>query len=239
MNFNSICSCCLALVLATGCATSAVELKPSHPYGKGMETGRYAWHHLRFKWHWPQGVGPDWSLDPLAADLILSDIISRHQETLPLWRFHRRAGRGPAGHQFSFLYYTTPETARLVSDAVAEHAATRGLMEQGLLEKVSVTRPERPSELLATSDPNWPKPVQSTWPMFIMGVSQAWLGLVEVHAGNTTGLDRDLEKALTRYDKVNDKVNEIWAQYGQHAYFHHISGVFGYQPMRIRKRMRF
>lgn len=239
MKLRAVYGCCLALLLTTGCATPTVELKPSHSYGREASVQHYSWRHLRFKWAWPEGQEPDWSLDALVADIVLSDLIADHHESLPLWRFHRRAGRGPAGHQFSFIFYSSSGTARQIQDSAAEHATTRRLMEQGLLEKVYLTAPEDPGELSATSDPNWPASVQSTWPMFIMGVSQTWLGLVELHAGNTAEPGEDLEEALERYATVNAKVNELWSEYAQHAFFHHLSGVFGYQPMTVRKRMRF
>lgn len=239
MRLGAIHVSCLVLLLAAGCTTPAVELKSPHPYGQDTGALQYSWHQLRFKWAWPEGRAPDWSLDPLVADLVLSDLIASHQESLPLWRFHRRAGRGPAGHQFSFIFYSSSGTARQIQDSAADHATTRRLMEQGLLEKVYLTTPEDPGELSATSDPNWPASVQSTWPMFIMGVSQTWLGLVELHAGNTAAPGEDLEDALERYATVNAKVNELWSEYAQHAFFHHLSGVFGYQPMTVRKRMRF
>jgi len=239
MRTLSVLGCCLVFLLMTGCATQTVELKPPHPYGKDMGSAQHGWHQLRFKWSWPEGRRPDWSLDPLIADLVLSDLISRHQDSLPLWRFHRRAARSPAGHQFSFIFYTTPDTAREIRQSSAGHAVTRRLLNEGVLEKVYLTTPGNPSEVPATSDANWPKTIQSTWPMFIMGVSQTWLGLVEIHAGDTAELEKDLDQAMARYRKVNDELNELWFDNAQHAFFHHLSGVFGYHPVRIHKRMRF
>lgn len=239
MKLNTVYGCCLALLLASGCATSTVELKHPHPYGKATGAQQLSWHHLRFRWSWPQGRRPDWSLDPLVADMVLSDLITRHQESLPLWRFHRRAGRSPAGHQFSFIFYTTPGIARDIEESVTGHAVTQRLLEEGLLEKVHLTKPGRSARVSATSDPGWPEPVQSTWPMFIMGVSQTWLGLVEIHAGNTAGLEENIDVAMERYEKANEEVDKLWYEYAQHAFFHHLSGVFGYKPVAIHKRIRF
>lgn len=231
--------CCLTFLLLAGCAGPAVELKPAPPYDKQADAASYSWHHLRFQWAWPEDRGPDWSLDPLAADLVLSDLITRYQSSLPLWRFHRRAARTPAGHQFSFIFYTSPEVARQIRDAAAGHPVTRALRQRGVLERVHMTRPDQPSKLLATSDEHWPESVQKSWPMFIMGVSQTWLALVELHAGDAAATADDLDAAMARYDKANEKIDELWYEYAQHAFFHHISGVFGYSPVKFRKRMRF
>lgn len=237
MRFKAL-GCCVVLLLLAGCATQSVDLKHPGAFEKDQHA-QHSWHHLRFKWTWPEGRRPDWSLDPLVADLVLSDLISRRLDSLPLWRFHRRAARDGAGHQFSFIFYATPATARELRESVAAHRVIRRLREQGVLEKVYLTTPARASKLYATSDASWPSSIQSTWPMFIMGVSQTWLGLVEIHAGNTAGLDEDLDRAFQRYRTVNDKVDKLWFEHAQHAFFHHISGVFGYQPVRIHKRMQF
>lgn len=239
MKAATVAGICLALLLATGCATPTVELKYPHGYVPAPDAPQYAWHQLRFKWFWPEDEEPDWSLDPLIADLVLSDLITRHRESLPLWRFHRRAGRSPAGHQFSFIFYTSPSVAREIRDSATGHPVTRRLLETGRLKKAHLTRPGNAAALSATSDPNWPEAVRATWPMFIMGVSQTSLGLVELNAGDTTGLDDDLERALKHYRGVNDSVDEIWSRHAQHAFFHHLSGVFGYEPVILRKRLRF
>lgn len=239
MKLNTVCVYCLTLLLMAGCVTPVVELRTPPPFDGAADAHELSWHSLRFKWAWPKDREPDWSLDALMADLVLSDLIGTHHASLPLWRFHRRAGRGPAGHQFSFIFYGTPRTARDIQDSVAGHPITSRLLEQGLLERVYLTRPDNAPELSATSDQNWPESVQSTWPVFIMGVSRTWLGLVELHAGNTARLNNDLDAAMARYDQVNGTVDELWSEYAQHAYFHHLSGVFGYTPLKFRKRMRF
>jgi hypothetical protein len=239
MKLRAVCACWLALLLLGGCATPAVELKHPHLYGTDLAGQPDSWHYLRFKWTWPEERQPDWSLDLLAADMVLSDLIQQRQQSLPLWRFHRRAARDRAGHQFSFIFYSAPDVALELRESAHNHPVTQGLLEQGLLDRVYLTTPDNARDLSATSDPGWPDPVQSTWPMFIMGVSQTWLGLVEIHAGDTKKLDGDLDRARKRYEKANEKINEIWFEYAQHAFFHHTSGIFGYEPIWLRKRVRF
>lgn len=57
----------------------------------------------------------------------------------------------------------TSHAAHVIVVRRAGHRVTRRLVEQGLLEKVYMTKPEQPGELFARSNP--------TWPMFIVGVS--------------------------------------------------------------------
>jgi predicted nucleic acid-binding Zn ribbon protein len=62
-----------------------------------------------------------------------------------------------------------------------------------------------------------------------MGASRMWLDLVgEVAAEHTD--EQDIEQ---RYIKVQEEVNTIWAQQGQHAVLHHLSAIFAYQPLLI------
>lgn len=232
---------CLGTFLLVGCASAPVELKPPHPYGEKLGKQSYSWHQLRFKWHWPADRRPDWSLDALLADQVLSGVITRYRDTLPLWRFHRRAARTPAGHQFSFIFYSSKRTAGKIKSAASDHQVTRRLLARGLLEKVRLTRPDQASALYATSDAGWPQPLQESWPMFIMGVSQTWLALIEFHAreqGVDAG-DEDMGSQIERYANVSQAVNTLWSQNAQHAFFHHLSAIFGYQPVNIRKRVRF
>lgn len=242
MQCKAIQAGCLALLLVTGCAPPRVALQ--HPHGTTAQTApQLAWHQLRFRWAWPQGQAPRWFLDPLLADLVLADLIAAQGEALPLWRFHRRAGRGPAGHQFSLIVYSTEATATALKAAVTRHPVTTALMEHALLEKVYMTTPANAGTLRATSDPDWPAALQATWPAYIMGVSQTWLGLVQAQATRSSGpagpVTETFEQTLRHYRTVHDDVSRLWYEQAQHAFFHHASGVFGYQPVRIRKRMRF
>lgn len=225
-----------ASLLVPGCV-STVELKSPHPYGADFEDQPLSWHHVRLKWHWPEEQAADWPLDLLIADRVFSDLITEYQGALPLWRFHRRAARDTAGHQFSFIFYGSEVTADAIIEDINNNELVNRLLEKGRLEDVHVTTPGDASELQATSDSNWPDKLQSVWPMFIMGVSQSWLGLVETHADSPPRLaHRNVDALIRYYSDVNEEVNEVWNQYAQHAFFHHISGVFGYQPVGLRMR---
>lgn len=238
MNPKMILYTCLLALCLSGCAPR-LYLNPSSPYATKEAQGSLAWHQIRFKWRWPKGQQPDWSLDLLAADRVFAGVIERYQQSLPLWRFHRRAARDAAGDQFSFLFYSSDGTARKVEDMVTGHPVTRALEDRGLLERVYVTRPRHARKLSATSDHHWPEDLQQAWPMYIMGVSQTWLALVELHTRNTKIATEDIDKELKYYSHVNDEINKVWVEYAQHAFLHHLSAVFGYEPMVIRDYIQF
>ena len=94
-------------------------------------------------------------------------------------------------------------------------------------------------ELSATSDKSWTPELQRQWPSFIMGVCATWLGLIEeiLPAANTE--HETLPEILARYHEANEQITTLWQEQGQHAFFHHTSAIFGYQPLQIRKYIQF
>ena len=93
------------------------------------------------------------------------------------------------------------------------------------------------------SDKSWPTIIQKSWPYFIMGVSQTWLGMISQKADE---LGEDVSGAtLYAYEKlyrrVAESVDEMWRHDGRHAFFHHLNALFGYKPLVIyeRKLMTF
>ncbi len=56
-----------------------------------------------------------------------------------------------------------------------------------------------------------------------------WLDLVgEIAAKHSD--EQDLEQL---YMKVQQDINILWAEKGQHAVLHHLSAIFAYQPLLI------
>ena len=86
-----------------------------------------------------------------------------------------------------------------------------------------------------TSDREWPQAIQRSWPWFIMGASQSWLMQVQ-QISEEEGLSESMEYAilLEHYRDVALSMNNQWRDFGQHAYFHHLSALYGYQPVKVR-----
>ena len=57
--------------------------------------------------------------------------------------------------------------------------------------------------------------------------------------GVLIGLIPDLDALLADYATVHQQVVSVWENNGQHAFFHHISAVFGYEPLIIHHRIQF
>ena len=194
------------------------------------------WWYARFKMEWPENENPKWQADLVLAHKVLSPVIREHGGTIGLWRFHRRALRDQAGHQFAFIFYSSPQTARQVfarlnSDPFLEEMKIAGVLSQAFYDDTtSIARPR----LEDTSDRRWSLPVQKSWPYYIMGVSEMWLRMISeiVNQQPVEARPRSLQDSLDFYEKVEESVTEAWQKEGRHAYLHHLNAMFGYEPLR-------
>jgi len=235
-------ACLVALAVLVAACSPVLQVEPAPAYEPEpasiptSENDRHWWQ-LRFKLAWPGGEEPDFSLHPLIAEQLLLPVIVDYQTAIPLWRFHRRAGRSPAGHQFSLIFFSDETTASRIFQEIESNPLTGWLTEQGLIEKVSFDRRSDAElgRLGLASDPDWPVEMQRSWPYFIMGASQAWLMLVnELSVENPIAGTVEYPALLEHYREVDTKLNAQWREEGQHAYLHHLNAIFGYQPLLIQ-----
>lgn len=238
--FVAICLTLSTLSLAA-CGT-VLQVESAAPYEPetapiGAEEPDRFWWQLRFKLTWPEGEVPEFSRHLLIAEQLLLPTIIEHQGQIPLWRFHRRAGRTPSGHQFSLIFYSDTITATQIREAIKSDPLTAWLTDNELIEKVRFERSntEELDRLERASDPEWPMAIQRSWPYFIMGASQAWLLLVqELSAEHDLAGTVDYPSLLEHYRVVDKQLSTQWREYGQHAYLHHLNAVFGYQPVKVK-----
>ena len=76
----------------------------------GTRTGGFWWAY-RFKVSWPPGADPDFAVDLLLAHAVVQPVLREYEGRVTYWRFHRRAAPDKTGHQFSFMFYSSPDTA--------------------------------------------------------------------------------------------------------------------------------
>jgi hypothetical protein len=228
------------LVLA-GCASVSPGVVPvSAPVKEVAMPSGNGWWYARFAMNWPPNKEPAWYVDPLLAHRVVSPVLDRYGNDIVLWRFHRRAVRDQAGHQFSFIFYATRETAREVFAAIEADAMLKALRDGGVIIRdtyddiSTITRPN----LEDTSDRSWSLPIQKSWPFYIMGVSEMWLNLIrEVSSQACTGkFPSNPEELLRLYEEVNTSIEKMWQEEGQHAFLHHLNAIFGYEPLMVREK---
>lgn len=225
----------LALLAALGACTT-----PGPPAESGASaaagavgTAQPRWWYLRFRFARADGGEADSFLDGLVADRLLSPVIERYAPRLELWRFHRRWPDDAVGHQFSFILYAPDAVAAGVIAQVQDDPLLGRLRGDGHLRDFRAHPGEgaRAATPGGTSDAGWPPEIQREWPKFIMGASRMWLGLVQGEAAK-----QDTGDLYARYQAVQSALDRLWFAEGNHAFFHHLSALFGYRPLRVIRR---
>lgn len=232
----------LVFLLLVGCATQPVAVIEPEPESKSpapVVEDAYWWY-VRFRQPWPEGEPAAWHKDLLLADRIVAPVLAEHRESITLWRIHRRAARDGAGHQFSFIFRTTPAAAARINARIASDPLLRRLVRANVVERVSYDDPAEPQRpgIADTSDSHWTPEMQRAWPHFIMGVSQLWLELIREIEQAGADWPEELE---ARYAAIGEELDELWLHQGGHALLHHLSAVFGYREVQVIRRepMRF
>ena len=228
------------LTALTGCARwcPAGPGAPLPAFREAVQPEK-GWWYVRFQIDWPlEAEDPAWYTDVLLAHKVVSPVLDRHLGDISCWRFHRRAARDAGGHQFSFIFYCTPKTAAAVCAAIRSDPLLREMKNCGWITRdiyddgTAVARPR----LEDTSDRRWSVPLQRSWPLFIMGVSDMWLGLIsEIVRSNPPSQElTTLEETREYYRAVNERVEETWRKECGHALLHHLNAIFGYEPLAVR-----
>lgn len=225
-----------ALLMVFGaCAT--ISMPP--PAGERVlpevsaESGSPVWWYVRFRLARAAEDDVSSYLDTLIADQILASVIAQYGEGIALWRFHRRWAHDNTGHQFSFIFFAPVPVAEALSEKIARDPLLEKLTSDGhLVEfRIDAADPDQAGDPAATSDRSWPVEIQREWPNFIMGASRMWLGLVQAEAAKHIDLD-----LYRRYQAVEVALEELWLNEANHAFFHHLSALFGYRPVRVIRR---
>lgn len=225
----------LLITVLTACSGSP-GVKET-PLGFDQEEAQ-SWRRVKFRLQWPDGEDPDFSYHLLIADQILFPVLESHDENISLWRFHRRAARDKAGHQFSFIYYSDGRAESEIKEQINQNPVVSGLKEVGVLKNLLFTHSQKEEATLIefTSDPDWPLEIQKSWPIFIMGVSHSWLDLIQREQEGTQETSYiSIVEMLFYYKQLNERVVDLWGEFGRHAYFHHLNAVFGYSPVYIKE----
>jgi hypothetical protein len=231
--------CCLV----SGCATQAGGAGKSTDIGSTDITEPdkpLYWWYARFRLVWPPDTEPDFFVDLLLADAVIKPVLHSYRQNIKYWRFHRRAIRDDAGHQFSFIFYTNKDTAGNIYRSILNDQIANQLKQENIVQDIVLD--DLNNNLLAdikdTSDKTWSTEMQTAWPAYIMGVSNMWLQLIEQeidvhHQTVDTGV------LLEEYRMANQKINQLWQAEAQHALFHHLNAIFGYEPVIIKKAIQF
>ncbi len=234
------------LVLVSGCAPVAPVVLPNVPppdvqlAKQSAEVMAYNWWSVGYQMKWQEKTDPSWHLDMWVAHQVIAPVLAHHQDAIPLWRFHRRAARDQAGHLFRFKFYASQQIARTVYQALQASEQLLKLQQDGLIVNASYDdlHDLQNPNIEDTSDRNWPLPIQQSWPYFMMGTSQMWLDLIDRVAQQVVAAPQGARlKSLDGfYQIVNQTIIGMWQKEGNHAFLHHLNGLFAYQPLVVYER---
>ncbi len=190
---------------------------------------------------WPLDTNADGTVDLLLAHAVVEPVLRKHAKKIYWWRFHRRALRDKIGHQFSFLFYAESSVAAEVMEDIMQSNILQEALTERIVEKTIFSDPDKPArpQIEAFSDPNWSPTLQRNWPSFIMGVSTLWLGLIDDEMVNTTTQNLNVTMLLEQYRQAETDITSMWREEGQHAFLHHLSAIFGYNPLIIKREIIF
>lgn len=230
------------LVLAVaGCApVGPVSPQVLKPVKMEDEHSRKGWWYARFQINWPQDAEPSWYMDTLLAHKVISPVLYQYRGGIDFWRFHRRAARDQAGHQFSFIFYSSDELAEHVYSAIKDNAYLKTFKAGGVIIGDSFDDPRKTNRpnIEDTSDGNWSPSIRRSWPHFIMGVSEMWLSLIsEIAENNPAGENPSSTGEIQElYRRVHSSIEELWQKEGSHALLHHLNAIFGYEPVIVNEK---
>jgi hypothetical protein len=235
----------MLVILLSACAPRKIHFPPAM-YATlpqdALESGIEAsWWTCQFKISWPPGAEVDWAVDLLLAHAVVGPVLREHTQKIYWWRFHRRAARDEAGHRFSFLFYSDSSVAAAVMEEIRQSTVLQKALAEKIVERVAFDDPNKPlrPQIEATSDHRWTPEVQRNWPSYIMGVCSLWLGLIDDVMADVPAPDDNFPKLLEQYRQAETAITAMWYKEGQHAFLHHLSAIFGYEPLMIIKGIRF
>jgi hypothetical protein len=173
--------------------------------------------------------------DLLIAHRVVGPVIRANDGDIGLWRFHRRSAEDQAGHQFSFLFYTSAAVADRVHQAAMEDPLVARMLSAGVIRKVftDAVDHERSPEYGGHQRPRTGRrSCRTTGPITSWGSAACGWEWSSRFPGNS-GIadDATMEQLLVHYEQVNDRVTRIWKKEGYHALLHHLNAIYGYEAL--------
>lgn len=232
----------MLIMVTAGCTTTPSVKIPESIAPAPEIASAEGWWFARFQLQWPEEEPVNWHWDLLIAHKIIAPELEKSKGSVRLWRFHRRAARDQAGHQFSFIFYASAQTACQIFDALRSNALLAEMKSAGVIIADIYDHPDKIGKprINDASDPSWPSAIQRSWPYYIMGASQMWLQLITETVADMPppGTALSLEQNEQLYKEVNAILTSLWEANGQHAFLHHLYALFGYNPIIFyEKRM--
>lgn len=211
-----------------------------------LERQEKGWWKATFNISWEERreAPPSWHIDLFLLDNIVRHIVEKHSQEIELWQIHRRANRDfydKTGHELEFRFWSTIDGAKKVFRTLKKNSIIGKLIKSNILNYYSDNMKTTKSLGIFTDicDQRWPDEVKACWPFFAMGVSRSLLELVGSISSQLVVYKKrqNIIEQADNYIQVSEKINELWANNSEHAFFHHLSAMFGYLPFSINVKL--
>ena len=148
--------------------------------------------------------------------------------------------RDKTGHQFSFIFYASAETAYQIFNQMRANELLAEMRYAGVIDEDRYDNPQNNNRprIEDSSDAGWPEAIQKSWPYYIMGASQMWLNLIGETVADMPSVYSPLalQENEQQYKKAAAVIDALWEKEAQHALLHHLGALFGYKPILFHEK---
>lgn len=194
---------------------------------------------INIKISWPEYEEPNWYVDLIIANEIISPILTKYESMIKFWRFHRRADRRSGRHIFSFYFIAEKQICEKIKKSIKEKKIFKELINEGLIEKLPDGRLLDAFYKRMFIVAKWPDGIKDAWSYFILGASKTLLRLIkEFYDFNFREYPEEekpksIGDMIILYKTISYQLSMHWKEYGNNLYLHHLNSLFAYEPVDI------
>jgi len=193
------------------------------------------WQRLNFKIKWDRKTPARFFIDLILLDLLIKPAMDKFRAEVFSWTFHRAVVLGePEGHMLNFNVYSDIGTAEKILDFIKLHEnyiLVKNYFEESELKIIDIgSNIEAIAGGIKAS-----KEILKSWHYFMMGACDMYLDLIQETKNKLAKtIDMNNPSQLEGYyQEIQNDINKEWHEGGQHAFFHFLSEIFGYPPIKL------
>jgi len=171
----------------------------------------------------------DKSIDLMIIDKTIRQLINQYGPNTN-WTFYRFAENKindiNSSHGIQFKIENV--TIHKIKKQIDKNNTINQLSENGYIQEINYY------EKISIADPVWPLEMRQNWHFLANGFCKFILGLIQYHIiTNKVNLSNNIEDRICEYKEINKEISKLYNNWSNHAFFHHISAIFGYEKTHI------
>lgn len=193
------------------------------------------WHRINFKIKWDRKSAPKFYIDLVLLDLLIKPAVNKFKSKIFSWTFHRSAvPDDPDGHILKLNVYTNAEIAKNILDFIKSNENYNYVKNYFEENELKIADGSSDIESIAGGI-NASKEILKSWHYFMMGSCEMYINLIEETKNkNPQVINKNNSKELEDYyQTIQNDIAKQWYDGGQHAFFHFLSEIFGYPPIKL------